>query len=192
MNPQERVRLLLAPQASESDIAGIAGLLNLDLRAIRPEGAFTYERIWCTPDGSTYLGYVEDRAIGVRYLSLLGPDAHRLADTMQGTVPVVSASAVREMFKSAQSSVDWVTAVYHAAAVSRETFDPELFSCFQQAMAHPHPDVRKSVLLAASYPGWTEFKPGLQNMRDHDPVEEVRKLAGITIDSLESFTWNSK
>jgi len=192
MAHQKRIRLLLTSATSEVDVARVAGLLHCSLHYLRPENPMAHERIWITEDQSTLLSYLEDRAIGLRYLSLQGKDAAELAEQIKQMIPVVPVEAVYQMLDAATSRDEWIAAIYHAAAVSSEDLDPQLLSYFEKAMTHPEPDVRKAALFAASYPGWRELRGPLERLRDHDPDPAVRTMAEMTLNSLAQNVWDKE
>lgn len=192
MSDSRRVRLLLTDQTSEVDVARVAGLLHCSLASLSPETPAGRERIWVTEDGTTFLSYVEDRAIGLRYLSLQGKDAEQLAERIEKIVPIVTPESVYAMLHGATSRDEWITAIYHAAAVSSGDLDRGLLAGFQKAMMHPDADVRKAALFAASYPGWEELREPLERMRDSDPDHSVRVMAGMTLNALEQNVWSKR
>lgn|SRR5262245_99456 len=192
MANQKRVRLLLTSATSEIDVARIAGLLHCSLHYLRPENPTAHERIWITEDQSTFLSYLEDRAIGLRYLSLQGKDSEELAEKIKQMIPVVPLDTVYKMLEEAKSRDEWIAGIYHAAAVSSEELDSRLLNYFEKAMAHPEPDVRKAAVFAASYPGWRELRDPLEKLRDHDPDPTVRTMADMTLNALAQNVWDKE
>ncbi len=181
----KRTRLVLTQKTTEEDVAAIAGALGLSLFAFRPDGGHTYERIFATPDQTSALTYVEDRALGLRYIALTGPASAAIEDVLRRNVPLITPELVHPLFQHAQSREEWITAITHGAAVSNSDFDLAMFAAFEKVLRHPEIDVRKAAVFATSYPGWKEFQPLLQELSETDPSPDVRYMAARVIETMQ-------
>lgn len=183
-------RLILNPVLTEEDISALAGLQGWPMYAVKPANQVSYERIFRTADGRNFISYVEDYCIGVRYLSVQGPDTAILAARIPELLPLLSREDVIHMLRDASTREEEIAAIDHLAAIAGLQFDSGLFQLILKALESDDAEVRKAAIFASSYPAWRELEVPLQQIRANDTDPLVRELAGITMDSIARHVWN--
>jgi hypothetical protein len=157
---------------------------------VRGSSEQSYERVWLLPDHRTYVSYVVDHNLGVRYLAVQGENAEMIAESLTSQLPTLSREDVRHLVECAADRDAKIGTVYYVAAFVTEVYDPELFEFFRRLLSDPQPEVRRAAIFAASYPAWREFEPLLRDLQANDPDEQVRHLAHVTLNSLEQHVWH--
>jgi hypothetical protein len=148
----------------------------------------TTARIWALPDGRTRITLVEDRAIGLRYMTIAGEAQTETEEIVRAGLPFIRRDEVLAMLATASTPEDVIGALQVLGAFSNE-YDEGLSGALMQTFGHDDAQVRRAAVLAALYTEWRELEQPLERLRTADPDSGIRELAGIALDSLRPI-WN--
>lgn len=186
-----RVRRLILPEpVGQLELADAAGA-----RGWRPGGVRdsqeAWERTWITPDERTFITYVDDRILGIRYVAVHGDNDADVTEQLRSALPVVTREELREVMGTATGRDQKVGTAYYVAVFSYE-YEDELFEYLAKLMEDPDSEVRRAAVFASSYASWRELQPVLERVRSHDSDPTVRQLAQATLDNIEKHVWSKE
>ncbi|HEX6161208.1 MAG TPA: hypothetical protein VF111_13630 [Thermoanaerobaculia bacterium] len=177
-------RLIPRPQVTADDVSLFAASQGWIDHGTR-EGKTTpiTARIWTPPDGATRITLVEDRALGLRYMTIAGEAERAVEETVRAGLPFVRRDEVLEMLRTAPAPEDVIGALQILGAFANE-YDEELAGALVRTFDHDDAQVRRAAIIAALYTEWRELEEPLERVRTSDRDEEIRDLARIALESL--------
>jgi hypothetical protein len=177
-------RFVLKPDYALSELRRVAWDLDWDIVDFRREEAGAFVDIWTTYDKRTEVHYVDDQPIGMRYLTLRGEGSGETAEQIREKCDLWALSEARQALRVATDRNDKLVALYAAALTAPDAQDDSLVGDFRAVIHDPDAGVRQAVLIATGYLPWPGLVELVAQLRDNDPVEQVRENAGILLDGL--------
>jgi hypothetical protein len=123
----------------------------------------------------SFLYVVDERRLGVMYLTASGADAAAMMACARAELSCYAADDHVELLDGdvAQVKRGLALLVMHA-----DTARADAVRCLSAALRHAKPDVRSAALTAASYALWSELRPVLAEIAIKDEVSALRAAAG--------------
>jgi hypothetical protein len=183
-------RIVLHESVSERDVDAAAWNNDWSLvRAIKASESAPHEVIWKDNIEDVTIHYVEDFYIDIAYFVLNGDRLDSVVEDIQKALPNSQHQDdfLKVLGDSQEVPEHLVPALYGLGLTAPESFDPKIFSIFQQFLSHPRPELRAAVLTAIGYVGWPEFKALLEPVQQSDPDPEVRKDAEVMLAGFEQY-----
>ncbi|MDI2128144.1 HEAT repeat domain-containing protein [Yinghuangia seranimata] len=135
------------------------------------------EAIWLTSDANTVIRWVEDDLIDVTYIAVLGADAEAVAERIRTAMPTDDVAQLRARAIADRDPGLLIDVLYRTAVVAWSGYDREAFALLRWGLHDPDPLLRRAALVAVSITRWHAFAEVLQDIRTHDPDDEVRDQA---------------
>jgi HEAT repeats len=184
--PQRKIRVVLRPEAGREDVDDVA--LDLDwlfLRNFPSSEERPYEDMWIDRDERTYIHYIEDHLVDLRYLVLNGPDADQLRSEVVAVLAVHQPADGPAAWESARSEADRIQAVHLLALTADPDDHAEAAGYLRRAAEDTGVEVRRAVILAATYVGWPELRELLTELAQSDPDPTVVRDARLALEGLD-------
>ncbi len=167
-----------------SDAASSWGLVFVD--KIEASDTNPLEVIWSTPDRVNQFHYVEDSILDQPYLAWVGSDETSLNAEFAESGWVMSREGILDQLGHPLTEDQKVRLTAMLAIVAGPKFDPGIFEAFDKMLSDSSPRVRQFALLATGYPAWPQFRPLLEQIRDHDENDFVRWRAETAIAAFDA------
>lgn len=180
-------RLIPMADVTLDDVAAFAARNEWQYLGDRPGSMVPgHEWVWATADRQTAISYVDDQAIGLRYLAIQGRDRTGLADAFRAELPIVDKSTVLGILSTAPTPNDIAGSLYLVGAFANE-FDADVFAAIEEALAHDSPRVRQAAIFAALMAEWSELEPALARLEAREPESDVREMARTALEHLRPY-----
>ncbi|MER6565673.1 HEAT repeat domain-containing protein [Streptomyces sp. NPDC001093] len=183
-------RCVLKPEVSRDDVELAVWEMDLNLFEMGDEEADVYVDIWRSDDESTEVHYVEDRPIGLAYMTLRGAAAQAYEQRIRESLACWSFDEVVDALTGAVDRDARLVAVYATVLTAAE--NPEEQRQREEAVAEqlrhvaadPDPGIRQSVVIATGYwprPALVEI---VREIQRSDPEPRVRENARILLEGI--------
>lgn len=145
--------------------------------------ALQYRTIWNVGDGLS-LWHTKDNIVGCSYVQVAGVDmnsADRLLAEVEDYLPVFSRN---ELLSSVDDSFDSIAlgiSLMRLGVTGSVGFDSEIHDVISAEFYSEYEEVRDMAVWAASYAPYLEYLPDLEEVRENDPSEKVRRRAELVI-----------
>ncbi|MBB5122015.1 hypothetical protein AF335_08250 [Streptomyces eurocidicus] len=176
-------RLVLGPEVSRDDVEDLAWNLDWNIYEMGEEEAGACVDIWRTDDGGTEIHRVEDRPIGLTYLTLRGSAVAVVERRIRESLSVWSRSDALAALCDAVGRDERLRSLYGLALVVDE-LDGAVLEEFRTAASDPDPGIRQAVVVAAGYRPDPALVELVTQLRDSDPVPHVRENADILLEGI--------
>jgi hypothetical protein len=183
-------RIVLHESVSERDVDAAAWNNDWSLvKAIKASESVPREVIWKDTIEDVVIHYIEDFYIDTAYFVLHGDRLDSIIEDIQRALPTSQHQGdfLEILGDSQEVSEQLVPALYGLGLTAPQSFEPKIFSIFQQFLSHPRPELRAAVITAIGYIGWPEFKALLEPVQQSDPDPEVRKDAEVMLAGFEQY-----
>ncbi|GAA3765219.1 hypothetical protein GCM10022225_59130 [Plantactinospora mayteni] len=175
-------RLVLKPDYERSELLRVAWDLDWDVVDFRRKEAGALIDIWVTYDGRVEIHFVDDRPIGMRYITLRGEGGASVVAQLMERCDLWSFSEATDRLRIARSRVDKLVAIHAAALTAPKSQDDSLVNAYREFLEDPDAGVRQALTIAAGYVPWPGLLGLVEHLRDHDPVGHVRENARILLE----------
>ena len=191
----DRVRVILGDDVTENQLVKLAGRNTwwVHERHAR-KGEEPTEYIYRTNDGDSFLHWIEDHKLGVKYILVKGPATPQIVQILRESLPFYSSGYIMKRAHEADlSPADRRVALYHLALNKMEQgFDHETFDIYSKAMRDPDPIVRGSAVLGSAYLGWPELAEPMRPLATSaESDESIRNDAALLVGRLDKLASKS-
>ncbi|TCO26413.1 hypothetical protein EV652_107305 [Kribbella steppae] len=176
-------KLLLELQSHESEVAVVADKLGWGLLGVlqeNPAGLDPYEVIWGKSAALT-LHYREDFLTKSPCAFVTGADERQVHTAARLVEARLKPATLDDLLEAADAlrhiPADFALAVLRLGLGSPESFDERFATRIAEAAEHPQEEMRKAAAWATSYMIWTQFIQLLDQLAEHDPSDDVRRVA---------------
>jgi hypothetical protein len=171
-----------------------------DLAAVAEHNGWTYvgerqdeqqpglERIWTTDGGKTFVSWVEDPTIGLRYIGVNGEHAAEVGETVKQSSPLLSHEDVLMIMRARKTREDKVAGLFILAASGNES-DPERLAELEELLADDDVDVRRAAIITSLYTEWPQVESSLERIQHSDSDAQLRQMAEIALTNLRKQAW---
>jgi len=178
-------RIPMKPEMTEENLHGfffeadwdVTALLDYDEKIDRP-----YEIVWANYERDTVVHYIDDHAIGVRYLVIDGNEKENIEKDLRAEFDFYNCDELLEAVHDAKEIDDLLHAFSLLAIVATSQVDVEIFQVFENLLAHENAEVRRITLFTLAYIGWPEFKSTIEHLAAKDEDPRVRERAAILLE----------
>lgn len=180
-----KIRVVLRPEVTLDDIEEAA--LDLDWLFLRNWPASEerpYEDLWVDRDEQTSIHYIDDHLVSVQYLLISGPDARTVETEAREALSTCGPADATNAWQHASTRAERVEAVYLLALATDPADYTSAAELLRAAASDGDPEVRRAVILAATYVGWPELRAVLAELEERDPDESVRRDARFALEGL--------
>ncbi|MFI9309552.1 HEAT repeat domain-containing protein [Streptomyces triculaminicus] len=178
-------RLVLKSEVGRDDVELAAWEFDWNLVEMGEEGAEVYIDIWQTDDEKTEIHYVEDRLIGLNYLTLRGGGVDMEVQRIETALQLWSLDDALESLRVVTGRDEWLVTIYAIALTAPEGEErDDVVDVFREFAADPDPGIRQAVVVATGYRTWPALVEIVEELHRNDPVDHVRKNAGILLEGI--------
>ncbi|MFJ8622356.1 HEAT repeat domain-containing protein [Kitasatospora sp. NPDC093550] len=177
-------RLVLKPEFSEHDFKLVVWDLFWDVVDLgrKEDGAVVDS--WLTPGGEAEVHYVDDRNIGVRYVTIRGDGAADAEAELRPRCRVWALDEALAALHRAADRNDKLIALYATALTADDPEDRSVVEALADAARDDDPAVRQAVVLATGYLPWPGLVAVVEELSRTDPVEHVRHNARVLLEGM--------
>lgn len=155
----DRIRVVLGFDADSRSFARLAVIFHWrNYRHIHD--AHKVESVFCTDDEASWIHYVEDLELDVKYMLFIGPRADEFARALRKEVRHQPRRVLLQRLReeSDLTGEDRRKVLYQLAVDAVEHgFDQEVFDLYRAALDDPDPFIRDAAARGAAYLGWPEL-----------------------------------
>lgn len=177
-------RLVLKPHVTESDFELAAWGRNWLIREMDEEDAGALVDTWVSSDGTTEIHYVEDRSIGLNYLTLHGEATTLIEQQIREDLDLWSLPEALDALRAAEMSDDKRPALYAVALTAPPAPHDEVIDEFRDVAIDADPVVRRSFVEAVGYLPWPQLVELVEALRRDDPDPLVRDDARLLLEGM--------
>ncbi|MEV6775291.1 HEAT repeat domain-containing protein [Streptomyces syringium] len=177
-------RLVLGPEVSRDDVEDLAWDLDWNIHELGEEEAGARIDIWRTDDGKTEIHRVEDRPIGLTYLTLRGAAVTMTEQQVRSVLRVWAQSDALVALHDADGRDERLRGLYALALTADDLRDGAVVNEFRAAASDPDPGIRQAVVVAAGYRPDPALVELVAELRESDPVSFVRENADILLKGI--------
>jgi len=127
-------------------------------------------------DGETEIHYVDEPALGMRFLVTRGPSSGNVSEALARDLEIRTSINVVRHARKAQTDERKRTSAFELAVIFLE-FDPRALEIMQAYYEEGSEPVRRRVISALTYRGWSEGVAMLEYIAQVDTSLELRQLA---------------
>jgi hypothetical protein len=183
--PSPKNRVVLRPEVTREQVEDAALDLEWLLLKSWPRGQDRpYEDVWVDRDEQTWIHYIEDHLVDLRYLVVKGTDVSAVESEARQLLPAYQAEDARRAWDTATTADERVEAVYLLALTAGPEDRSRAVAALQAASSDGDPAVRHALVLATTYVGWPELRRLLELLAKNDSVDAVRQEARLALDGL--------
>ncbi|MFC4907378.1 HEAT repeat domain-containing protein [Actinomadura gamaensis] len=182
-----RNRFVLKREFSRSDVKFVAWERNWRLVDLERENNGCYVDIWTTQDEQTEIHLVDDRPIGMRYLTVWGRDVGAVEREIREDCKLWSLPEALESLRQANDRNEKLISVYAAALTAPFEESQELLEAFRAVAHDDDAGVRQAVVIAIGHlplPGLVEI---VRERSENDPVAHVRENAKTLLEGIRLY-----
>jgi len=179
-----KLRLVLKPGVSGSDVESFAWENDWNLFEMGEEDAGALVDIWRTDDGETEIHYVDDRPIGVTYLTLSGGAVDAMERQICDGLDVWSFPEALEELSGAFHATEKRIALFVAALAAPEEESEVAAQKISSVAEDSDPELRRAFVEAAGYLPWPILIGKIEELRENDPDRLVKETAGILMEGI--------
>lgn len=135
-----------------------------------------FSQTWLAADGQTEVHFVDEYALGLRFIVVRGPAAGDIAESLAGTLEMRTSINVLRVARAARTDEEKRTSAFELAVIFREP-DPravEILRGYYEGGSEP---VRRQVIAALAYRGWPDGVVLLEHIAQVDVSPELRRHA---------------
>jgi hypothetical protein len=182
------IRIALKPSVQLPRIRVFAWDRNWDITGATREDESPTRFSWETIDGETDIVYLEDPYIGINYVAITGNTVVPVAEDIRSAFDCWT---FEEVVSQATGSADRdakIRGIYIGALIASRSERDRLVSTFQQLAGDLDADIRHALLVGIGYVGPdARLRHIAEELRDNDPVDEVRRDAELLLEGLGSL-----
>lgn len=138
-----------------------------------------YKIVWNVgPD--TDLWYVEDNVAGCCYIQVAGMSQTMNAELLRAAeseLAVFSHAELISELEEASDPISYGMALLRLGVSATVRFDEDIYSRISEEFYSEYEEVRDMAVWASSYAPYKEYRPDLEELKDFDSSEKVRKRA---------------
>jgi hypothetical protein len=180
-------RYVLKPHVGRSDVELLAWDRDWNLAAMGNEEADVYVDVWSTDDGKNEIHYVEDRPIGLNYLTLRGENLEEVDEGIRGDFEILDFSEALQTLRGAVDRDSELRAFYAVALNATEDQRELVLQQFRAAARHSDVGMRQAAVMATGYLPWPDLVALVETMRRDDPDPLVRQNAEILLEGIRRY-----
>ncbi|MBE2316412.1 HEAT repeat domain-containing protein [Solirubrobacter sp. CPCC 204708] len=140
---------------------------------------------WTVPDEDAKVRFIEDGGTAVEYFEVEGPGRAAAAKQLQAKIEMLEPSEFRAHLDQFDDDVDAQRlALFTVATAAPEKSDAKVVKLLVEYLSHEDSLIRRTAMIAMGITRWKDFIPPLEQVRDEDPDEQIRKRAENAIEAL--------
>jgi hypothetical protein len=179
-------RVALCGPVSAREFAAFAEAQNWELEgSVAPDWDRAEEYVWQAGD-DLFVHWIDDPVIHRIYVMISGPDSTDAERRVRNEFEAYTLDEVKTAFTEALEWPERVETLSIVGAAAPQEFDDRIYETIASALIDTHHAVRHKATLTVFYARWKEFLPILRTMAAFDPDEEVRRVAGVAVQTVEN------
>lgn len=135
-----------------------------------------FSQSWRTADGTTEVHYVDEYALGLRFLVVRGQGAGDVGDAIGSNLAARTSINVVRVAREARTDEEKRTSAFELAAIFADP-DPRAIDILRGYYEGGSEPVRRQVIAALTYRAWPEGVDLLEHIARVDESEELRRHA---------------
>ncbi|QHC25858.1 hypothetical protein [Streptomyces sp. GS7] len=183
---ESTVRVVLKREVGLGDVGVFAYDQHWEIKSITRKGESPRRQVWETRGGDTFVTYLEDPYLELRYIAVQGPQSPSVSRIIHSSLPCWTLEEASQYLLRAHGRDEKIHGIYLLAASSPGEESESILEILRSCSRDGDSEVRRALLVGMGYLGtWAQVRGIAEFMNANDPDETVRRDAGHLLEGLD-------